>query len=188
MVNTTKINREHAQARDILTTFGQYGFRKTSMEDIGRAAGVSRQSIYKKFGSKERCYEWTLHTYLADLYTRIFSILSQDNPAPLQTLVRVFDILIGEAVDIVSNPHGPQVYNDALKATHASEEDWPLRLKTRLAEFLKRHRLVSSDKAAGVAYALISASKGLLLEEDTREDFLKNMTLIIKSVLHFEHH
>ncbi len=34
------------------------------MEEIARAVGLSRQSIYKKFGSKEACYTWALKTYM----------------------------------------------------------------------------------------------------------------------------
>ncbi len=57
MLNNTKVNDEHNKAKDLMLTFAQYGFKKTSMEDIGSAVGVTRQSIYKKFGSKEKCYQ-----------------------------------------------------------------------------------------------------------------------------------
>lgn len=35
------------------TQFSQYGFRKTSMEDIAREAGISRPSLYSYFENKE---------------------------------------------------------------------------------------------------------------------------------------
>lgn len=183
MLNTVKKENEKENAKDILATFAQYGFRKTSMEDIARAAGVSRQSIYKKFGSKEKCYEWTIHTYLSGMYARIFAALSNEDLPPLRTLINVFDILIGEAVEIVRNSHGTEILNDALQATHSSEEDWPLRFRARLADFLERHNYASSEKATGTAFALISAGKGLLLEETSREQFLEDMTVIIESVV-----
>lgn len=178
MLKITNIN-----AKDLLATFAQYGFQKTSMEDIACAAGMSRQSIYKKFGSKDKCYEWTLHTYLSGMYSRIFAALGNDDLPPLRTLINVFDILIGEAVEIVRNPHGTEIFDDALKAVHSSEEDWPLRFRARLADFLERNGYASSDRAYGMAFALISAGKGLLLEEASREQFLDHMTLIIKSVV-----
>ncbi len=176
------IDKNHQNAKNILTTFAQYGFRKTSMEEIANAVGVSRQSIYKKFGSKEKCYEWTIHTYLSDMYTRIFSALGNNELPPLRTLINVFDILIGEAVEIVSNPHGTEILNNVLQATHSSEEDWPLRFRARLADFLERNNYVSREKATGMAFTLISASKGLLLEEASRDQFLQDIKLIIESV------
>lgn len=174
---------ENVNAKDVLMAFSQYGFRKTSMEDIASAAGMSRQSIYKKFGSKEKCYEWTINTYLAGMYARIFSTLDNQDVSPSHALLKVFDILIGEAVEIVSNLHGTEILDDVLKATHSSKEDYPLRFRTRLAEFLERNDYVSKDQSIGMAFALISAGKGLLLEESSREQFLEDMKFILESVV-----
>ncbi len=180
------VRDENKIAQDVLATFARYGFQKTSMDDIGRAAGVSRQSIYKKFGSKEKCYQWTINTYLSNMYGRIFSALNNDELPPFQVLLDVFDILIGEAIEIVSNPHGTEILDDALHATKNSEEDWQLRLRARLAEFIERKNYVSNEKSTGVAFALISAGKGLLLEETSRETFLEDMEIILKSTLDLE--
>ena len=177
------LTKDHENARNILETFARYGVRKTSMEEIANAAGVSRQSIYKKFGSKKQCHEWTIDTYLSDMYGRIFEALANDQQAPMQTLHQVFDILIGEAIEIVSNPHGTEVLNDVFQSQKCSGDDWPLRLKSRLAEFLVRHGLITSERAEGIAYTLVSAGKGLLLEDSSREQFHQEMTMIINSVV-----
>ena len=39
-----------------LPVFVRYGFRKTSMADIARAAGISRAALYLSFGSKEELF------------------------------------------------------------------------------------------------------------------------------------
>ncbi|MEM9103063.1 MAG: helix-turn-helix domain-containing protein [Pseudomonadota bacterium] len=174
--------KEREMARSILVTFSQYGFRKTSMEEIAKAAGLSRQSIYKKFGSKEKCYRWTIKTYLDDIYTRIFAVFNRDHLPAQHILMDMFDILIGEAIIIVRNAHGTEVLRDVLEVTHFSEEDWPLRLKTRLANFLVKQHWVSEEKALGMAFTLISAGKGLLLIEPNREDFLKDMQIMIDTI------
>ncbi len=36
-----------------LRTFGQYGCAKTTIQDIARAAGVSRATLYTRFATKE---------------------------------------------------------------------------------------------------------------------------------------
>ena len=36
--------------------FGRHGFRKTSMEDVARSAGISRQGLYLQFASKETLF------------------------------------------------------------------------------------------------------------------------------------
>ena len=58
---------EYRVARQVLRTFAVYGFKKTSMEDIAKAIGVSRQSVYKRFGNKKRCYAWVVDAYLGDI-------------------------------------------------------------------------------------------------------------------------
>ena len=75
--------------KGIMMAFAQYGFRKTSMEDIARASDLSRQSIYKKFGSKESCYEQVLLAYMAGVYTELFRILEEASGAPLFAYLRI---------------------------------------------------------------------------------------------------
>lgn len=175
-------DKEHEWAKRILITFAQYGFRKTSMADIANAAGISRQSVYKRFGTKEGCYEWTINTYLFGMYTKIFDLLEHETLPSKQILLEVFDVFIGQAVEVTMPPHGPEVFKDTLRITHDSKEDWPLRFKARLADFLVRHRYASPNDAKGLAFCLISAGKGLLLEEPSREHFLEDIEVIIDSV------
>ena len=176
-------DNNHQIAENILSAFSHYGFRKTSMESISQAAGLSRQTIYKRFGSKEACYEWAMHSYLESRYTRMFDALSKDEQPPSYTLRYVFDLFIGDAIDVINNPHGMEVLGDVLKTTRCSNDDWLLRFRARLADYLQRHNLASGNNADRKAFVLIYAGKGLLLEETSREQFLNDMTVIIDSFL-----
>src|SRR5688572_30518618 len=48
-----------------LTVFLRYGFRKTSMEEVARAAQVSRQALYLHFATKEELFAAAVQHYLA---------------------------------------------------------------------------------------------------------------------------
>jgi AcrR family transcriptional regulator len=53
-----------------VSVFARFGFRKTSMDDVARTAGVSRQGLYLLFTNKEelftRALEHSLSSQLAD--------------------------------------------------------------------------------------------------------------------------
>ena len=40
-----------------LRVFGQYGFRRTSMDDIAREAGIGKGTIYLSFTSKDEVFQ-----------------------------------------------------------------------------------------------------------------------------------
>ena len=130
--------QEQIMAKQLLLTFASNGFQKTSMQGLANGAGLSRQSIYKKFGSKEKCYEWVIHTYLSNMYSRIFRTLEDRSLEPDEGLMKTFDIFVGNSIEIISNAHGSEVLDDTLKTAHSSIEDWPLRFRTRLADYLTR--------------------------------------------------
>ena len=51
--NRTRQERVLAVALEV---FGRYGFRKTSMDEVARSAGISRQGLYLYFASKEALF------------------------------------------------------------------------------------------------------------------------------------
>lgn len=69
---TSRRLRLLAAAADLFT---RYGFRKTSVEDITNAAGVSKGSLYLEFRTKEELFEalvrYEMRTYLADANEQI---------------------------------------------------------------------------------------------------------------------
>jgi AcrR family transcriptional regulator len=48
--------RREAILESAFTQFSHYGFRKTSMEDIAKATGISRASLYSHFENKEEIF------------------------------------------------------------------------------------------------------------------------------------
>ncbi|MBV8215187.1 MAG: helix-turn-helix transcriptional regulator, partial [Verrucomicrobia bacterium] len=46
--------------------FGRFGFKKTSVDDLAAAAGISKQGLYLHFPSKEAVFLAALQKYLDD--------------------------------------------------------------------------------------------------------------------------
>src|SRR6202167_5324139 len=56
--------------------FARYGFRKTSMEEVARAAGVSRQGLYLQFANKEELFRKALEHSLSSQLNAALAALS----------------------------------------------------------------------------------------------------------------
>ena len=95
MGTTERREREKQRRRDdILTTartiFFDKGFRDTTIDDIARAAELSRGTIYLYFESKEEIYATVLEEGLDILYTLIKDAYSTKND-PLANLLAGHD-------------------------------------------------------------------------------------------------
>lgn len=83
-----------------IATFIRYGARKTAMTDIADAAGVSRQTLYDQFGSKDDLVEAAISRKADLVLARISERLGEtDNLAEsldlylTETVVRTFELL-----------------------------------------------------------------------------------------------
>lgn len=176
-------NLELKIAKQLLLEFAKVSFKKISMKDIANISGVSRQAIYKKFGTKEKCYEYILHIYIEDLYQRIFSTLESKQKEPEDVLFDVFNIFLGESIEVVKNEYGTEILDDCLRYVHTSQDDWHIRFKSRLTTYLVSNKVIEPEKAEARALALILASKGLLLEKQNLEDFQTELKIIINNLI-----
>jgi AcrR family transcriptional regulator len=181
---TAQASTDGIDPRAVMLVFAQYGFRKTSMEDIARAANLSRQSIYKKFGSKEACYDAILRAYLANIYESVFTLFDTETEDPLHTLEQVFDTVSGDSLEFARTPHGTELMETALRAAASWPENWPQAYQDRLAGFLCRHGFAATeDRCADIAHVLITAARGALITAPTHQAFCDDMRRIFDIVL-----
>jgi len=161
--------------KNVLTAFAQYGFRKTSMEDLSRAASMSRQTLYKRFGSKEAIRDWALGAYCgAMLEMSLGELNAADRPAS-ESVAAAFDRWAGDQVELVTHaPHGIELLEMAAEMFTELERDPVALLEEGLANFFIKQGLMEDEhKARDAAYLLIVSSKGLLLKSRTPEDYHK---------------
>jgi len=60
--------------------FSQFGVERVSIVDIARKAGVSQETIYNKFGSKETLVREFVTTMVDQLMNRVQEVLSYEKP------------------------------------------------------------------------------------------------------------
>jgi len=84
-----------------LATFVRFGFRKTSMEEVARAAHISRQGLYLHFSTKEELFRAAVG-YALDSGLEAASAHLQNAALPVEEkLVGAFDEWIGRYVGMM---------------------------------------------------------------------------------------
>ena len=84
-----------------LTVFVRHGFRKTSIEDIAKAAGISRQGIYLHFKDKDEIFSAAIQKALDDGLQAANRILDDDRLALEEKLLKALDEWFGRHVGLL---------------------------------------------------------------------------------------
>jgi AcrR family transcriptional regulator len=173
-------SRREALLEAAVGVFARYGFRKTSMDEVARAAGVSRQGLYLLFADKEELFRKALTYKLArQLSTAVIALSSAGDPLETR-LVAACDEWAGQfigtmgadAADLMcastslagdTLAHYEVLFENAL--AHAIEAS-PLR------NFCTAARVSPADAAA----ALHATARGLKQASHSRQEFVRGMT------------
>jgi TetR/AcrR family transcriptional regulator of autoinduction and epiphytic fitness len=173
--------RQHALLDAAVGVFARYGFRKTSMEEVARAAGVSRQGLYLQFANKEELFRKALEHSLTSQLIAAQAALSRQHEGLEQRLIAACDAWSGrfvgslgaDAADLMcastslagaTLTHYESLFEQAV--TQAIAES-PLKL------FCATAGLCPAD----LSRALHATARGLKQRSATREEFVKGMTV-----------
>lgn len=80
-----------------LGVFLRYGYKKTSMDDVAHAAGISRQGLYLHFRAKEALFKAMVTHSIASMHLAARDALAQEDLDVQDRLLGAFDALHGIA-------------------------------------------------------------------------------------------
>lgn len=148
--------------------FRLYGYRRTAMEDIARASGMSRAALYSHFRNKEDVFRTLLQAYFTRMASYLDAALTPGLP-PAQAMDVVSAIKTGpEMRALMDSPHGAELLDAHLSQCADLIDSGEARFVTLLADWLRSEaeagrvalRPDSAD-AEGVARTIIAALHGL---------------------------
>jgi AcrR family transcriptional regulator len=168
--------REHVLDAALLT-FARYGYRKASMEDVARAADISRPGLYLYFASKQDLFRAAV-THALDTDIAAAERLLAETDRPLRDrLIEAFDQWTGRYI-------GPMTKDVAILIENNPDLlgpipiEYPRRFAKMVTDALTAG--MSADRAGAasdVARTLLSTANGIKHEVSTREEFLARMTI-----------
>ena len=166
-----------------LDTFARYGYRKTSMEDVARAAAISRPGLYLLFGSKQELFSAAVTQALDRSLATVSEVLA-DTARPLRDrLVSAFDHWTGRYIGAMSREVNSMAgeYADMLGPVVA---EYPRRFATLLNTALAGSPdTAKAARSAAAAQTLISTSIGIKHEVTTSEAFLERLATAIDLIV-----
>ncbi|WP_171178377.1 TetR/AcrR family transcriptional regulator [Ruegeria sp. HKCCD8929] len=155
--------------------FAAYGFRKTSMDDIARGAGMSRPAVYLHYKNKEAIFRSLAQHYYDMAAADVAEALGGEGTIR-DLIARAFSAQGGDVMAaMLSSPHGMELL-DASNATSSDISDaGEARLRDLYADWLEREaaqgRVRLTGEAQDVAATITAALKGIKAAVPSYDDY-----------------
>jgi TetR/AcrR family transcriptional regulator, regulator of autoinduction and epiphytic fitness len=163
-----------------VTVFARFGFRKTSMDEVAHAAGVSRQGLYLQFANKEELFRKALvHTLSQQLNAAIAALERADESLELR-LIAACDAWSGRFIgSLGADAADLMCASTSLAGTTLTQ--YETQFESAVAGAIANSALgdvcgLIGVRAADLACALHATARGLKHSSASREEFLKGIT------------
>lgn len=172
-----------------LPVFCQYGYRKTSMQDIATAAGISRAALYLKFSSKDDVFR------AGSIRAHQQSMAAVDAAlvAPTGTFERIHAALqafsSGLMAEIAASPRGSELFDASIElvgdVVQQAREDLTARLANTLREAESTGEIslsLADTTPEHVATLLLATLDGLKHAQATDDPTLGGLALQLRLI------
>ena len=169
-----------------VTVFTRFGFRKTSMDEVARAAGVSRQGLYLHFTAKEELFRSAVEHALSTALGGALDRLGDGSASLEERLVGAFDEWVGryagamgaEASDLMD------ASGALLGAMLAEHEE---RFLEAVSKVIRASGLTPTHREAGLTARQLSetlnaTARGLKHGVTSRDAFGRGMAVAVRAI------
>ena len=168
--------------------FLRYGFKKTSMDDVARAAGVSRQGLYLYFDTKDLLFREALQYLVSHMISTARSVAEDESLSLRDRLLGVFEAVHGSAFQSASPEHAFELLQSAQSAAGALLVQLERDLMGIAAALLTEAGVADRWEAAGVTVAelaeqLLMSAKGIKATVETLAAYRERMLTAIRIVM-----
>lgn len=167
----------------LVDLLSQVGAKKASMSDFAKAAGVTRQTLYNRFGTKDALRGWAILEFMRQVNdTAIDCLDTAQEGRPLEAIEHAFDRWGADHVQRVFHaPHGIEILEAGILLITNLPETPINDFETQLGAFIAQNNLAPSPSQA--AMVLVFAAKGVFVSSPEKQTFSDQMKQIIRTVL-----
>ncbi len=168
--------RRHILQSAIITIV-RYGYRRTSMEDVAREAGVSRAAIYQHFRNKENVAAAAVEMVMEQGF-QAGEQASEGNETRNEKLKAFLSAYMSFYYRlVVSGPHSEEIMQVKKKFGGECSEDTRLRLVQRVNEI---SGLAKDDE---LGFILVSSAEGIKLTAPDEDILCRRIATLIDRFL-----
>ena len=167
--------------------FLRYGFKKTSMDDVAQAAGVSRQGLYLYFETKDVLFREALQYLVSHMISTARSVAEDGNLSLRDRLLGAFEAVHCSAFHNASREDALELLQAAQSAAGALLVQLDRDLMEIAAALLAEAGAADRWEEAGVTVAelseqLLMSAKGIKASVDTLTAYRERMLTAIRIV------
>lgn len=173
MTDTIEGDRRAEAMETAFGLFLRFGYRKTSMDEIARAVGLSRQGLYLWFPNKQALFSEMVDHMMTQSAQLIEHTISAPGLSDVERIVRAFDAYLG---GMMVAGRDPAALDELLEASIRRVGDRVMafdgRFRSGLAEVVAPYadEALSAEDLVGVLYM---ASAGAKHKAESREAYLE---------------
>lgn len=171
-----------------MRVFLRYGFKKTSMDDLARAAGLSRQGLYIHFSTKEELFQATVLHLVELLRGKARAALAAEGTPIDDRLLGAFEAMHGFMLDQSLSEHLEELLETAKTlAGSAAEEALERSFVDEVARALRAASVTAGWKELGLsarelADSLYSASYGIKHRVSSLAEYRERMRVAVRLI------
>jgi len=167
--------------------FLRYGFKKTSMDDLARAAGLSRQGLYLQFPTKDALFKEIVLNVIATTRAAGQAALARADLDVEERLLNAFEAAHGHAIGKPGSEHLNELLETATELVGPVFDELEQGLVADVARVLRGAGIADRWKPAGVsakdlAEHLYVTSYGVKHRVSTHADYRDRMRLGVRIV------
>jgi len=134
-----------------VAVFRRYGFKKTSMDDLARAAKLSRQGLYLHFATKEELFKEALLHLLATMRAACQAALARQDIPVEQRLFEAIQAIISYTVGAMAEQHTAELLAASEQLLGPVLRAFETNFVADLAKFFQTSGVMARWKGEGVS-------------------------------------
>jgi len=173
--------------------FISYGFRKTSMDDIARAAGMSRPALYQVFRNKTEIFRAASQSLLVKFGHETRAAFDSDKPFAERLFNSIDQSILSLHRKIDATPHGAELMGVNAEVAGDIEEKWCDMMVDAIAkgvteaeskgEIALAPRGVDAHRVATIVMQAMEGMKAKYLRGEPIEDDVRHMVNFVAGAL-----